>query len=352
MNDHTRWIVQAIVENSPEALVANVPRDAWYRLLVRALQNRSLYRIALCLLECDESTGLPEEVRAALAQVVDQARLVTGRHNRISRRISQILDEMQALGIVFKTYRPFPHVPSDVDVLVESTALNELSEILVNEDFALERHYDFPLLETRNEISALAPDGTKVDLHTEYAKEGRTIFSAEMALATRILRDAGDHQIWQTSDTVEMLALLSNIMLERKHVSLSDLLYFDHLCGAEADVPVARSEAVRNGWGDEFDYALSLVNGLLPSIGREPRRFENMDGVPTAAGPFSELPHLLGFEEVLQIARRTVRCHPPTAILSVLYWLYADLRRRARRGDIIGMDATWFDRRELEHLRP
>ena len=352
MNPYTRWLVQAIVDTNPRSLIEEVPKTEWPTLLVRALQNRSLYHLALILMESEESKRLSENMRATLERVISQALSTTSRYDSTGGVISQMLNEKKARGLIFKTYRPFPHVASDVDVLVEPAALQDLSESLSREGFLLKNHYDFPFLKTQNEICATAPDGTKVDIHTEYAKEGRTIFRADTALADRRLLAVRGHNIWYASQAVEMLALLSNIMLERKHVSLSDILYFDHLCKGDLDIVTARNEAAKNEWGNEFDYALSLTNDLLGGIGRVPHSFPELALRPKLEIRRVSLPHLLGFSDILQIASKSLRLHPPTAIVSVLYWIFADLRRRLRGGSIIGMDATWFDRRDLKHLTP
>ena len=228
------------------------------KVLELASKNGVLYYAVNELLERyhDELT---ERTRSLLLRIKKGEEAELGKLSRTVKLIDEFLDEY----LVFKTYKGYPHVTHDVDVIVKDLAksiriLTSVGKVnLVNQ--------------TDTEAVLKRSDILNVHLYRKVAWCAQEFFDDEFTWENprRITLPSTDISVTIPSVECEFLSIIAHANFEPLWIPLSDLVYLFTL------IPKVRwtyviPQVTKHSWCGAFYRTLSLINYIHEEVYSEP----------------------------------------------------------------------------------
>lgn len=190
------------------------------------------------------------------------------------KRLEQMEDVLRILNktldnyLLIKTYRAYPRIPNDIDVL--SPDLHFSIKKLKNEGLKL--------MEYTDQDAVLLLGKTKVHLHKviSWAKPGTLFFDPEITSTGSRTVKMGQVEAQIPSFNAELLIYLAHICYEPLHATLSDLLYI-YKIAFNVNWDIVSEQAIKHNWGRTLRNIIVVLDNLYHSIYACPCPFEGFN---------------------------------------------------------------------------
>ena len=212
----------------------------WVRFVKRASTNRLLYFSAKQLLQLNVEVP---ELKTLLEAIVAQGE---ERRQRLVNTLRQVNQRLEGAGIsylVVKTYRPYPFVTNDVDVLVHGSDLEAAQQALADPGMTFHR------CESKIQSDIRLPDCEIIDLHTDFNWQRSTFLDIDWVWNQPEHRDIEGVNCPVPNDEVDLCISIAHVLFERGYLSLAEIDWLERLVEAYSWSGVFE-QADRHGWGE------------------------------------------------------------------------------------------------------
>lgn len=239
--------------NSPHSFVFNqvleilLSNEKFMRIFInKGANNRVIYKV---ISEYELQIPKLKAVRKNYEQKVAKVQ-------KTLRFVQELMEEIETEWLLFKSYMPFPHVPTyDVDILIRSSDRYKLVYL---------QSKGIPYsAEERDKINIRLPNLYTISIHFGATWSGINYVSSETLW--RDVRNVVWHgfSVKVPSYSSELLTHAAHIFFELSFIRLADALYLSELIKRDINLKLLLSETECYNWKMAFVLVVRLVERLI-----------------------------------------------------------------------------------------
>lgn len=223
-------------------------------LLRLAAKNRILYCVSkelMSLKEIEERMNL----RKVLEKIIQEGDKNLMQQVLTIDTLKTTLSDIVPF-LVIKTYKGFPHVVDDIDILVSGDQYRNAIELMRMNKFKVMK----------------SPEPNKFDC----LKSGLLRVSLHQSISWHNIKCVDDEFLWREARHVsqkgveytiprcegDLLSLFGHIIFETHNITLGDVSYFEYLTKSSIDWKLIREQAEKHGWSRSFERLLNVAKSL------------------------------------------------------------------------------------------
>jgi hypothetical protein len=194
--------------------------------------------------------------------------LLNTRKNQLPKEIIPKLETINEQGeyVIFKTYRGYSRIPSDVDVLVPN--LSDAAQKLKSAGPKISRN-------DKHEVMLIFKEKIKIHLQDEISWAASFFFDKELVFSRPQKISLWNTTVKIPNINIDLLSHVAHINFEPLHFTLSDFIYICKIIPF-ADLEVIR-QAQKYNWLHSFSRTLSLISAYHRAIYASPFPFDLLD---------------------------------------------------------------------------
>jgi hypothetical protein len=216
-------------------------------LLDLAMKNNMLFYVAKMLQE-KHIDQLSNDNAVLIKKIVERGKEEIERTNRAVSTVNSSLDNYVSI----KTYRGYPRIPNDIDILVED--FNEATRSLTKNGMDIK--------ESSPRQAVLIKDGlTKIHLHKKISWCNTEFLDNELFWTKNKKVNFNGIKTSIPNENADFLVHLAHINFEPLHITLSELLYIYKLVD-KVNFSDIFEQANKYGWGRTLKRTLELLDTM------------------------------------------------------------------------------------------
>jgi hypothetical protein len=264
-----------------------IPADVdWERVLELASKNRMLYYCVTKILKTDVKRRIGEgllELIKKLKELGDEWLLIL---KMTLGELSDVLDEEEYL--LLKSYRSYPYITYDVDVLVRN--LEDTKNALSDHNFIIKNTEKYKAVARRE---GLLPIG----IHGRVSWGSVTVLDEELLWEKSREVEVQDRRVRVPNAEGDLLTYLAHINFELYYIALGDLLYIYNL-SEKADWDMVMRQSRKYGWARSMETTIATINALHRHLYGEPSPIEKH--IPVIADIKPEIPYKFSLHSIVE----------------------------------------------------
>jgi len=263
----------------------SVPKEVkWDSICKLAFLNKIAYYTTMKIAEGQIPEIAPEMVAKAKQRKV-QEDIKLSMLNETIKLVADILKNEQFC--LFKTYRGYPHVTHDTDILVSD--LEEARAIFLSAGLKPHMFWDKRSFE-------IIEDGLlEIEVYNNVSPGPMVFIDSNLPWSSERFTTMNGINIRLPSIEADIMTFIADIGHRTYEINIGDILYI-YLLAPGADWQLLISQAKKYGWYDQFVYIVGILNGLHRQIYGEQSPMESE--LPNVITVDLKLPYILPLTKV------------------------------------------------------
>lgn len=277
------------------------------RVLLMAAKNRVLYHFVRQALKADAIKD--EEQRQGLIDLLDKGKVEVAKFYETLRFLNSFLVEGSFL--VLKTYKAYPYVTWDVDILVQD--MEAIASLMEGDGFEIRRSGE------AGKASCHREEFLAIGLHGRISWHSLMIMDDGLQWQNpRLMKFGDDIEVFIPNYEADLLTFIGHTNFENYHLILGDLLYIYRLA-EDTNWDIVQEQVAKYGWRKSFERTIAIINELHRALYDKPSPMEKI--VPSVLEVKPKLPFMYPHHYIIAF-HKEVGTKPLSLLWELFFYTY------------------------------